>query len=414
MKNPRDSLNATMPMPLTPPAIEDVSVLARYPFLPQSSEFIREQLSSNGITVEGLIEEPWLEDVRRRGSLRLVEAVTHKDGIDAATTIDISSDIGRMTEALSFLHAMLIVCASFEDRLLARWVEGEASRADQLFGMDGENFDIIARTYLSDIRSEPVPGTTEVTYHVPLVDYLELCPKITGRYWRLVNRPVKAGWVRMDPDVGESSRQRTARLLKERVRTSLTADCASRIAKMDDAFAGLFADPVDRILGLLSESVQAEMPMSAAVREDWPPCFESAVAELSQGINVNHTGRVFLAAMSRAMGHTPEVTISFFANAPDYSADTTTYQVNHIYERKYTPHGCAALKTGARCPVSFGDDRLCDQEWMTHPLKYLRAKQRRRYQEENQAEIPAEESAAGTSQNRPIDVAESNELDDSS
>ena len=101
MKNPRDSLNATMPMPLTPPAIEDVSVLARYPFLPQSSEFIREQLSSNGITVEGLIEEPWLEDVRRRGSLRLVEAVTHKDGIDAATTIDISSDIGRMTEALS-------------------------------------------------------------------------------------------------------------------------------------------------------------------------------------------------------------------------------------------------------------------------------------------------------------------------
>ena len=266
-----------MPMPLTPPAIEDVSVLARYPFLPQSSEFIREQLSSNGITVEGLIEEPWLEDVRRRGSLRLVEAVTHKDGIDAATTIDISSDIGRMTEALSFLHAMLIVCASFEDRLLARWVEGEASRADQLFGMDGENFDIIARTYLSDIRSEPVPGTTEVTYHVPLVDYLELCPKITGRYWRLVNRPVKAGWVRMDPDVGESSRQRTARLLKERVRTSLTADCASRIAKMDDAFAGLFADPVDRILGLLSESVQAEMPMSAAVREDWPPCFESAV-----------------------------------------------------------------------------------------------------------------------------------------
>jgi hypothetical protein len=64
--------------------------------------------------------------------------------------------------------------------------------------------------------------------------------------------------------------------------------------------------------------------------------------------------------------------------------------------------------------VSFGDDRLCDQEWMIHPLKYLRAKRRRRYQEENQAEIQAEESAAGTSQNRPIDVAESNELDDSS
>ena len=397
-----------MPMPLTPPAIEDESVLARYPFLPQSREYILGQLSGNGINVEGLIEEPWLEDIRRRGSLRLVESVVHKEGVDSATTVDLSSDVGRMTEALSFLHAMLVVCASFEDRLLNRWVEGEASRADQLFGIDQSNFDIIARTYLSDIRSEAMPGTTEIVYHVPMVDFLELCPKITGGYWRLVNRPVKAGWVRMDPASGETSQQRTARLLKERVRKSLTEDCVDRMAKMDDAFAGLFGDPVDRILGLLSERVTAEMPMSAAVREDWPPCFESAVAELAQGINVNHTGRVFLAAMSRAMRHTPEVTCSFFENAPDYNAETTSYQVGHIYEHQYTPHGCSALKTGARCPVSPGDDRLCDQEWMNHPLKYMRAKQRRRYQEESQ------NGAVDESSERTEGASESNDTDDSS
>ena len=395
MKYPLDILGLTMPMPLTPPAIEDESVLARYPFLPQSREFIRKQLNENGISVEGLIEEPWLEDIRRRGSLRLVESVVHKEGVDSTTTVDISSDVGRMTEALSFLHAMLVVCASFEERLLNRWVEGESSRADQLFGMDVNHFEIIARTYLSDIRAEPIAGTTEIIYHVPMVDFLELCPKITGGYWRLVNRPVKQGWVRMDPASGENSQQRTARLIKERVRQSLTEDCTDRMDKMDDAFAGLFADPVDRILGLLSERVSAEMPMSAAVREDWPPCFESAVAELSQGINVNHTGRVFLAAMSRAMGHTPELTISFFENAPDYNAETTSYQVGHIYEHQYTPHGCSALKTGARCPVSPGEDRLCDQEWMNHPLKYLRAKQRRRYQDESR-ESNREESPERT------------------
>ena len=242
-------------MPLTPPAIEDESVLARYPFLPQSREFIRKQLNENGISVEGLIEEPWLEDIRRRGSLRLVESVVHKEGVDSTTTVDISSDVGRMTEALSFLHAMLVVCASFEERLLNRWVEGESSRADQLFGMDVNHFEIIARTYLSDIRAEPIAGTTEIIYHVPMVDFLELCPKITGGYWRLVNRPVKQGWVRMDPASGENSQQRTARLIKERVRQSLTEDCTDRMDKMDDAFAGLFADPVDRILGLLSERV---------------------------------------------------------------------------------------------------------------------------------------------------------------
>jgi DNA primase large subunit len=148
--------------------------------------------------------------------------------------------------------------------------------------------------------------------------------------------------------------------------------------------------------------------MSAAVREDWPPCFESAVAELSQGINVNHTGRVFLAAMSRAMGHTPEITSSFFASAPDYNQETTTYQVNHIYERQYTPHGCQGLKTGARCPVSPGEDRLCDQEWMNHPLKYLRAKQRRRYQEG----VNTEDDDA--TQKRTEGVAEPSKMEDSS
>ena len=212
----------------------------------------------------------------------------------------------------------------------------------------------------------------------------------------------------MDAGAGENSRQRTARLLKERVRQSLTNECKDRMAKMDDAFAGLFADAVDTILGLFSEQVAAELPMSAAIQEDWPPCFESAVSELAQGVNVNHTGRLFLASMSRAMAHSQEITCSFFANAPDYNAETTTYQVNHIYERQYTPHGCKALKTGARCPVSHGDDRLCDQEWMDHPLKYLRAKQRRRYQ--NQSELDANQNV-----NESIEgAAKANEPSDSS
>ena len=92
-------------------------------------------------------------------------------------------------------------------------------------------------------------------------------------------------------------------------------------------------------------------------------------------------GRVFLAAFSRSIGLSSEQTCNFFANAPDYDADTTAYQVNQIFEREYTPHGCAALKTNARCPVSLGEDPLCDKEWLTHPLKYIRAKQRRRFME---------------------------------
>ena len=345
---------------------------------------MRQILDANGITIEDLIEAPWLEDIRTQGRLRLLDSVMHKDGADTATTVDLSTEVGRMTEVLSFLHAMLVVCASFNERLLARWVEGEASRADILFGDDLGNFELIASSYISDIRTEPKRGNEDVVYWIPMVDFIELCPRISGTYWHLPNRPVEDGWVRMDPAVGESSRGRTARLLKERGRENLTDSCLERMSRMSEEFAALFSEPVERITLLLSEQVEAEMPMSAAIREDWPPCFESAVSELNQGVNVNHVGRVFLAAFSKSIGLSQEQTCSFFANAPDYNAETTGYQVNQIYERDYTPHGCSALKTSARCPVQPGDDRLCDQEWLTHPLKYIRAKQRSRFRESSQ------------------------------
>jgi len=365
-------------MPIRAPEIDDDGLLARYPFLPQGTTYIRSMLDENDITVEDLIDAPWLEDVRVRGMLRLVDSVLQQEGDGGSSSIDISTEVGRMTEALSFLHAMLIVCASFDERLLSRWIEGESSRADRLLGMDSDNFEVISSSFLSGIVTR-VDSKGSEDYWIPLVDFIELSPKISGKYWRLVNRPVKGGWVCLDAGAGESGRGRASRLIKERIRESLRESCEERMTRMDDEFAAKFADPVDRIVGLLSERVKEEMPMTAAIRDDWPPCFESAVSELNQGVNVNHVGRVFLAAFSRSIGLQQEQACNFFANAPDYNADTTAYQVGQIYEREYTPHGCSALKTNARCPVQTGEDRLCDQEWLNHPLKYIRAKQRRRF-----------------------------------
>ena len=109
-------------MPIRAPEIDDGGLLARYPFLPQGRSFIRKMLEENGITVEDLIEAPWLEDVRVRGMLRLVDSVLQQEDAASSSTIDLSTDVGRMTETLSFLHAMLVVCASFDERLLSRWI----------------------------------------------------------------------------------------------------------------------------------------------------------------------------------------------------------------------------------------------------------------------------------------------------
>ena len=371
-------------MPIGLPTIEDPVITARYPFLPQARSVIKIHMEANSIDLQSLIETDWLEEVRERARVRLVESIVHKD-IDAATSVDIHTPYGQMVECLSFLYAMVTVCASFDERLLARWAEGESSRADQLWGSveRPEMFQELASTYLSGIRLGDSGD-----WEVPMIDFIELCPKISGPYWRLPNRPVRQGWVTMSPSGNENSQQRLSRLLKERIRLELIDDCRERMERMDEEFAGKMADEVGRILGLLQHQATTEVSFTATDEGDWPPCMSEITTQLAQSVNVNHVGRVFLASISRVIGLSEDDAHAFFKQAPDYSEETTRYQIAHVYENEYTPHGCSKLQINACCPVSRGDvqSSLCSKEWMDHPLKFLRAKQRSKHREEQNSE----------------------------
>jgi len=137
---------------------------------------------------------------------------------------------------------------------------------------------------------------------------------------------------------------------------------------------------VSMIVADLQTQRGREGQVTAAEKGDWPPCMLAAIAELNIGENVNHAGRRFLANMSRALGLPPEQCAGFFVNAPDYDEKTTNYQVAQIYEAEYTPEKCDTLALNNRCPVASGliDDSLCRREWLTHPLKYVRVRQRAR------------------------------------
>ncbi len=373
-----------MPMPLQPKPIDDAVVTARYPFLPQAGTTIKAHMEANSVDLESLVDTEWLEAVRERARGRLVESVVSKEGIDITTKEDIHTPYGQMVECLSFLYAMVTVCASFDERLLARWAEGESSRADQLWGTieSPTSFQRLAETYLSDVRLGE-----EGFWEVPMTDFIEICPKISGAYWRLPNRPVRQGWVILSPASNENSQQRLARLLKERIRTKLIDDCRNRMELMDEAFVGRMAEEVGRIVGLLKHQASTEVSFTSADEEDWPPCMREITTQLTQSVNVNHVGRVFLASISRVIGLTVDEAQAFFANAPDYSPETTRYQLTHVYENEYTPAGCPKLQINACCPVSRGDVKsdLCNREWMDHPLKYLRARQRAKHREGQQS-----------------------------
>ena len=391
-------------MPLQEPVINDAVILARYPFLPQSSEYQRQLAIENNITLDVLLDSGRCEETRTRGRLRLVESISNEGGVDAMSMRDIHTAEGQLLESFSYSYARLVVCASEQEVLISRWAQAEAERAERLLCVDAAALPIIARTYLSDVeridlsqRGISSHGGGE-SWQVGLTDFIEICPRITGERWRLINHDVTGGKVILG-DRRMSSQQQLARLLRERIKSQIMADALTRMGEVTDDLAVRLAESVGMATSLIQQASSERLELSGVEQTDWPPCMRKAVRELEAGINVNHFGRLFLASISSTIGLPQETCAGFFANAPDYNPETTTYQVGHVYDRNYTPAGCSKLKLNACCAVQPGDDRLCDQPWLDHPMKYLRAQQRRRVRDQAEQQPGELETAQANKEN---------------
>ncbi len=384
-----------MPVPTSHPKISDEVTFARYPFLPQAAGWIRKMAIDNEIDLDELLDGVWMEKARQRARIRLVDSINSKEGVEVIGG-DIYTEEGRIIEAFSFYYARLVVCASEDERLIARWAQAEAARAEQLLIKDKASLDIIARTYISQIKSQDQHGlnnplmvndgggiremrqsSSGPLWKIGLSDFIEICPNITGPRWRLPNNDISNGWITLFEEAQYGSSAKLARLLRERIKRGVEAEALEKMKDVTTDLAIRLAEPVGMLRNLMSSKTSEAIALVGAEESEWPPCMRKLVSDLSSGVNVNHFGRLFLASISATIGLPTESTVNFFRGAPDFSESTTNYQVSHVYEHAYTPAGCGKLKVNHNCPVLPGDDRLCDQPWLDHPLKYIRATQRR-------------------------------------
>jgi DNA primase large subunit len=405
-----------MPVPSTPPQVTDEVVLARYPFLPQASLWIREMASRHSIDLNELLDGPLMERARQRARIRLIDSIQSKEGVQVIGG-DIHTEEGRLIEAFSFYYARLVVCASEDERLIARWAQAEATRAEQLLIQDTNNLYTIAQTYIERVEllgpsamatvRAPSGGLRELRqqtssqWRVGLADFIEICPRITGSRWRLPNVDVEAGWVKLHDERQYASSAKLARLLRERIKSSIESEALEKMAEVTTDLAVRLAEPVGMVRNLMANKASEAIALVGAEESDWPPCMQKIITDLTNGVNVNHFGRLFLASMAATLALPQESCVNFFRGAPDFSEATTMYQVQHVYQHEYTPAGCSKLKVNHNCPVLPGDNRTCDQSWMDHPLKYIRATQRWRRltdtpsspeQEESYSETPPADS----------------------
>ena len=381
-----------MPTPKVTPLIENEVTLARYPFLPQATEWIQGLAIEHDIDLDELLDGEWMEKARSRARIRLIDSIESKDGV-AVVGGDIFTEEGRIIEAFSFYYARLVVFASEDERLISRWAQAEATRAEQVLTKDTENLEIIAKTFISEIArdvdlSQSKQSLSAVNnrklrqnqdgnlWKIGMSDFIEICPKITGSRWRLANAQISRGQITLFSEQQYSSSAKLARLLRERIKHHIEQEALQKMQNIDMELALRLAEPVGMVRNLMASKASETINLVGAEESDWPPCMRKIIADLANGVNVNHFGRLFLASISAKLALPEESCIGFFSGAPDFSESTTTYQVNHVYNGEYTPASCAKLKVNHNCPVLPGDDRLCDISWMDHPLKYIRATQR--------------------------------------
>lgn len=406
-----------MPVPRDPPSLSDEVTLSRYPFLPQAAQWIRDMALKHEINLEELLDGEWMEKARQRARIRLIDSVQSKEGVEVVGG-DIHTEEGRLIEAFSFYYARLVVCASEDERLIARWSQAEAARAEQILSKDSKNLETIAKTYITGIKHEENQDNSyefssnsmsmqnlkqkqeSKVWKVSLVDFIEICPKITGSRWRLANNDIQDGWITLFEEQQYSSSGKLSRLLRERIKASIEAEALEKMAEVTTDLAVRLAEPVGMVRNLMANKASEAIALVGAHESDWPPCMVKVVSDLDQGVNVNHFGRVFLGAMAATLAIPRESCVNFFSGAPDFNEGTTTYQVNHLYDNAYTPAKCSSLKVNHNCPVLPGDDRLCDQPWLDHPLKYIRATQR--WKAKNKAAEEKYEAETSKQEEKPV------------
>ena len=102
--------------------------------------------------------------------------------------------------------------------------------------------------------------------------------------------------------------------------------------------------------------------------EFFPPCIFHALANVKGGVNLAHSMRFAMTSFLLSVGMSVDEILNLFNISPDFGAEKTLYQIEHISGstgNKYKPPACDTMRTYGNC---IGKDRLCEK--INHPLRY--------------------------------------------
>ena len=321
---------------------------AKYPFLKESQEFMgrdTEAIDQFLLSTAG--------KVAVRHAMERIRAALKPRG-NSQPDVELPADSLGVKMAVSGYVVARIIVSCVRDRGLAeRLARYEAQRAYALLlDEDQDTRDFVAAGVGMDTAGSSLPVSR----------YVEVVAGLREERWRLVNRDVNTGQVRV-------SQVEMNELLRERIRVILERQLP---LKVPEKVCGMLQQQADEVTATFRATILEQF---GAVEEGcFPPCIQALVAALTGGTNIPHQGRFALTAFLHNIGMNPAEIIALFCRAPDFDLPKTQYQVEHISGRggtEYTAPSCAAMRTFGIC---VGSDALCER--VSHPLSYYRKKKK--------------------------------------
>jgi len=331
---------------------------ARYPFL----DAAREAVDAAGIDLREVVATN--------------DAVTGRalDRVESAITEGRVGEPHRRTrvELLSYPVARVIVSLVDEHVCTRKYAHAEAATAHERFTAElaaSTEFKSTSteRVELDDLLREfdltsGVRAAEEGGYHVDVGNYLELATDQRGDEWRLVNRPLSDGRVRV---TDEELRVLLKQAIRRRVGEGLPFDVPA-------AIAGELEAEVESVQETLAD-LDLTREIDTVVPELFPPCMQHLLDKIQKGDHLEHHSRFAIAAFLTGIGMTTDEIVDLFQVNPGFGEEATRYQVDHIRGEtsptEYSTPACTTMQTYGDC-VNMDD--LCHQ--ISHPMAYYEAK----------------------------------------
>ena len=331
--------------------------LARFPYLKEASGYLK----AGGITLADLLRDDAYRRARARGLERVTGSLEKGDKAPLEEP-PLHTEAEVLTEILAYPVARMLVSAIADPYLVRRYALTEAVWGQMRLSVEDAPF-VASLAAELDLDLRPSDGGFEVHF----TDFLTHTSSMREKDWKLINQVVDRGYVRL-------SRERTLRMMRNAIQRRIESELPLPV---NDEVIEAFRRDAQQLKAMLASRKErfkaAELGTVSITR--FPPCMYNLLAAIQNHENVPHTGRFAIVTFLHHIGLSNEEIFKVFGDVPDFAADVTRYQIDHITgttsATEYSTPECATMKSYGICP---GGDLLCHQPWMRHPLTYYRRK----------------------------------------